>query len=144
MACKPRHRPSIDFCRTLWHLIVLVQTFLALLLVLLSVLEAVLQSKGSHRSCFLLLVQIWPQICLTETNRLITSPAVGQVAGQYYLIVVDQQHSLFVKTTLISAALYTCNTIVKATSLWLSELLAYRLKPITLILPQGQDVPCCS
>ena len=52
--------------------------------------------------------------------------AVGQVAGQYYLIIVDQQHSLFIRTTLISAALYACNTIVKSTSLWLSELLAYR------------------
>jgi len=53
-------------------------------------------------------------------------PAVGQVAGQYYLIIVDQQHSMFVKTTVASLALYTCNTIIKSTRQWLSELLAYR------------------
>ncbi|KAL3160894.1 hypothetical protein ABBQ38_009286 [Trebouxia sp. C0009 RCD-2024] len=79
----------------LWQLLVLLRPFPALYLIALSFLEAVLVFQ------------------------------VGHVAGQYYLIIVDQQHSLFIRTSLISAALYVCNTIVKSTILWLSELLAY-------------------
>ncbi|KAL0050452.1 hypothetical protein WJX82_011470 [Trebouxia sp. C0006] len=92
----------------LWRLLVLLRPFPAIFLVVLSVAEAVVVAK------------------------------VGQVAGQYYLIIVDEQHSMFVKTTVASFALYTCNTIIKSTGQWLSELLAYswRSKLTTLLQQQ--------
>ncbi|DBB08479.1 TPA: ATP-binding cassette sub- D member 4, variant 2 [Trebouxia sp. C0006] len=45
---------------------------------------------------------------------------------------------MFVKTTVASFALYTCNTIIKSTGQWLSELLAYswRSKLTTLLQQQ--------
>ncbi|KAL0041425.1 hypothetical protein WJX79_002885 [Trebouxia sp. C0005] len=101
-------RTHRGFWRMLWRLLGLLRPFPAIFLVVLSVAEAVVVAK------------------------------VGQVAGQYYLIIVDQQHSMFVKTTLASLALYICNTIVKSTGQWLSELLAYswRSKLTTLLQQQ--------
>ena len=46
MPNKPQHRLSVGFWRTLWQLLVLLRPFPALFLVLLSVIEAVLVSKG--------------------------------------------------------------------------------------------------
>lgn len=123
MASKPQQRLPIGFCGMLWRLLVLLRPLPALFLVALSFLEAILVFKGSCQ-----IGKYLASACSFALQRQLTTCiiAVGQVAGQYYLIIVDQQHSLFIRTTLISAALYACNTIVKSTSLWLSELLAYR------------------
>lgn len=123
MASKPQQRPPIGFCGMLWRLLVLLRPLPALFLVALSFLEAILVFKGGCQYA-----KTCSKYSFFALQRQLTTCifAVGQVAGQYYLIIVDQQHSLFIRTTLISAALYACNTIVKSTSLWLSELLAYR------------------
>lgn len=104
------------FCVTLWQLISILRPFPAALLVLLSILETALVAKGIC-ACCKAGVKWLPRLpCI----------AVGQVAGQYYLIIVDRQPSTFLRISLISLALYLSNTLVKSSSQWLSELLALR------------------
>lgn len=63
---------------------------------------------------------------MLSANLSMGPAAVGQIAGQFYLIIVDRQPGAFLRISLISLGLYVCNTIVKSSSRWLSELLALR------------------
>ena len=64
MPNKPQQRISVGFWRTLWQLLVLLRPFPALFLVLLSILEAILVSKGIHSKALAALcpeqVPDWP------------------------------------------------------------------------------------
>ena len=68
MASKQQPRHSVGFWCTLWQLVLLLRPFLALLLVVLSIIEAVLVSKGDQHW-----LKHFCRTCLEETLRLTCS-----------------------------------------------------------------------
>ena len=65
------------------------------------------------------------------TNGITACAAVGQIVGQYYLIIVDHKKQLFWQTKLQSLALYVVVAAVKSTQSWLAELFAMRCAALT-------------
>jgi ABC-type uncharacterized transport system fused permease/ATPase subunit len=51
---------------------------------------------------------------------------VGKVAGSFYKLVVDRETGRLVTFFLSAAGLFVLVTIIRATNVWLSELLALR------------------